>query len=88
MAVDPLDSAEGQVAALVFVAGCEVLAFVNKVRDVGSDVDLGAFTMEDVESNMVRCPDQAAAERMIDAINEVRTRGESTGGEVTCVVRR
>jgi chorismate synthase len=25
---------------------------------------------------------------MIDAINEVRNRGESTGGEVTCVVRR
>ena len=37
---------------------------------------------------MIRCPDQEAAERMIEAINEVRTRGESTGGEVTCVVRR
>lgn len=58
-----------------------------QVRDVGSDVDLAAFTMEDIESNMVRCPDAAAAERMIDAINDVRLRGESTGGEVTCVVR-
>lgn len=69
------------------VCGTEVLAYVNKVKDVGSCVDHSAFTMEDVESNMIRCPDQAAATAMIDAINEVRLRGESCGGEVTCVVR-
>eukprot|EP00878_Enallax_costatus_P011307 GHUV01011804.1.p1 GENE.GHUV01011804.1~~GHUV01011804.1.p1 ORF type:complete len:215 (+),score=48.42 GHUV01011804.1:138-782(+) len=45
------------------------------------------FTLEDVESNIVRCPDQAAAQKMIDVINEVRVRGESCGGVVTCVVR-
>lgn len=69
------------------VAGCEVLGYVSKVRDVGCNVDNSTFTMEDVESNMIRCPDQEAAQHMIDAVNEVRTRGESTGGEVTCIVR-
>lgn len=49
-----------------------MLGFVNSVRDVGSNVDLATFTMADVESNIVRCPDQAAAQKMIDAINEVR----------------
>merc|ERR1712137_926693 len=42
---------------------------------------------EDVEANMVRCPDPVAAEEMIKAVDEVRNRGESCGGEVTCVVR-
>lgn len=69
------------------VAGTEILAYVNRVRDVTSNVDHSKFTMADVESNMVRCPDQEAAAKMIDTINEVRTRGESCGGEVTCVVR-
>lgn len=69
------------------VGGTEVLAYVNRVRDIDSDVDHDSFTMADVESNMVRCPDQDAAKKMIDAINEVRVRGESCGGEVTCVVR-
>jgi len=69
------------------VAGTEVLAYVNRVRDVGCDVDNSSFTMEDVESNICRCPDPVAAEEMIKAIDEVRTRGESCGGEVTCVVR-
>lgn len=70
------------------VADTEILAYVSKVRDIECDVDNSAFTMADVESNIVRCPDQEAAKKMIDAINDVRTRGESCGGEVTCVVRR
>ncbi len=42
------------------------MAYVSKVRDIGSGVDHSTFTMADVESNMVRCPDQAAAKLMID----------------------
>jgi hypothetical protein len=34
--------------------------------DVGSNVDMASFSMEDVESNIVRCPDQEAAQKMID----------------------
>lgn len=52
-----------------------MLAFVSSVRDVTTDaVDLDRFTMDDVESNIVRCPDQAAAEKMIAAIDEARPR--------------
>lgn len=43
-----------------------MLAFVNRVREIDSNVDFSSFTMEDVESNMVRCPDQDAAQKMID----------------------
>ncbi|KIZ07769.1 chorismate synthase [Monoraphidium neglectum] len=70
------------------VGGTEVLAYVSQVREVGCNVDNSSFTMADVESNIVRCPDQDAAQKMIDAINEVRNRGDSCGGVVTCVVRR
>eukprot|EP00798_Chlamydomonas_sp_ICE-L_P023092 gene23092-30287_t len=69
------------------VANTEILAYVSRVRNVESNVDHATFTMADIESNMVRCPDPEAAKLMIDAINEVRNRGESCGGEVTCVVR-
>lgn len=44
----------------------QVLAYVSRVRDIGCSVDEGSFTMADVESNIVRCPDQAAAQKMID----------------------
>ena len=58
---------------LAQVAGVEILAFVSAVRDVrADDVDLDTFTMEQVEDNIVRCPDAKVAERMIAAIDEVR----------------
>jgi chorismate synthase len=44
----------------------QILAYVSSVMDVESNVDQATFTLEDVESNIVRCPDQAAAQRMID----------------------
>ena len=52
------------------VAGTEVLAYVSRVRGIGCDVDEDAFTLADVESNIVRCPDQAAAQKMIDGASE------------------
>ena len=51
---------------LSVVGGTEVLAYVSRVRDVGCDVDDATFTLEQVESNIVRCPDAAAAQKMID----------------------
>ncbi|CAL8462506.1 g2039 [Coccomyxa elongata] len=72
---------------LHLVAGVEVLAYVSRVRDVTSSVDNSTFTLEDVEANDVRCPDAEAAKAMYKAIDEVRLRGDSCGGEVTCVIR-
>lgn len=40
-----------------------------------------------IESNIVRCPDPEYAEKMIDAIDKIRVRGDSIGGVVTCIVK-
>jgi len=65
----------------------EVLAYVSKVQDIGCDVDDSTFTMDEVDSNIVRCPDPVAAERMLARIDEIRKQGNSIGGVVTCVAR-
>jgi len=65
----------------------EVLAYVSKVQDIGCTVDDNTFTMDDVDSNIVRCPDSAAADKMLARIDEIRKTGNSIGGVVTCVAR-
>lgn len=66
----------------------EVLAYVSKVQDIEApDVDVDTFTMEDVDANMVRCPDPIVAEKMLERIDEIRKSGNSIGGVVTCVAR-
>jgi len=67
--------------------GIEVLAYVSKVQDIGSDVDDDTFTQEEVDSNIVRCPDADAAETMLARIDTIRKAGNSIGGVVTCVAR-
>jgi len=81
--------AAGAVArkVLKLVNGIEVLAYVSKVQDIGCDVDDDTFTMEEVDSNIVRCPDPVGAENMLKRIDEVRKGGNSIGGVVTCVAR-
>lgn len=66
----------------------EVLAYVSKVQDIeAQNVNEDTFTMEDVDSNMVRCPDEESAEKMLERIDFIRKQGNSIGGVVTCVAR-
>ena len=65
----------------------EILAWVSSIHDIEADVDPGSVRAADVESNAVRCPDAAAAERMIERIKQVRGEGDSVGGIIEAVVR-
>ena len=39
------------------------------------------------ESNIVRCPDEKMAERMINKIKEIRKQGDTIGGTISCVAK-
>jgi chorismate synthase len=68
-------------------AGTEVIAYVKRIKDLDSAVDPATVTMEQVESNIVRCPDGEAAERMVELIQQMSKEGDSIGGVIECVVR-
>ncbi|MDC0325784.1 chorismate synthase [bacterium] len=67
--------------------GVEVLAYVRQVQDIGSDVSPDSVTLEQIESNIVRCPDAVSAEKMIERIESIRNAGDSVGGIVEGVAR-
>lgn len=61
--------------------GVQVLGWTCQVGDVLWDSDRPEdVTLEQVESNAVRCPDGDAAERMIARIEQVRSERDSIGG--------
>ncbi|PSB24786.1 chorismate synthase [Stenomitos frigidus] len=70
------------------VAGVEIIGYVKRIKDLEGVVDPETVTLEQVESNIVRCPDSNAADRMIDLIEQVRKEGDSIGGVVECVARQ
>jgi chorismate synthase len=67
--------------------GVEIVAYVKRIKDLDSQVDQATVTMDQVDSNIVRCPDSAAAEKMIALIESARDEGDSLGGVLECVVR-
>ncbi len=67
--------------------GVEVLAYVRQVQKISADVDPEKVRFEQIESNIVRCPDRATAERMIRLIEKVRRAGDTVGGIVEGVAR-
>ncbi|KAG5004787.1 hypothetical protein JHK86_028926 [Glycine max] len=84
--------ASGAVAKKILkdFSGTEILAYVSQVYNIVLPEDLidhDTLTLDQIESNIVRCPDPEYAEKMISAIDAVRVRGDSVGGVVTCIVR-
>lgn len=82
--------AAGAVARQVlasFAPEFEAVAYVTRVRDVPATVDSQSVTREGVEANPVRCPDEVAAGKMREAIEQARADGDSLGGIIECVLR-
>ncbi|MDJ0636279.1 MAG: chorismate synthase [Xenococcaceae cyanobacterium MO_188.B29] len=69
------------------VAGVEIVAYVKRIKDLEAVVDNDTVTLEQVESNIVRCPDSESAEAMIELIDRARRDKDSLGGVVECVAR-
>lgn len=67
--------------------GVAVLAYVQQVQRLVGKVDPQKVRLEDVESNIVRCPDRAMAEKMIRLIEKTRRAGDSVGGIIAGVAR-
>ena len=81
--------AAGSIAKKILkqIAGVEIIAYVKRIKNLEAVVDPDTVTFEQVESNIVRCPDADCAEKMIDLIDQIRKEKDSLGGVVECVVR-
>lgn len=74
-----------------FIPKLEVISYVKSVKDIISNTDTYTLTSqhieEEIEKNIVRCPDQKIAKEMIAEIEEAKKQGDSLGGAIECIVR-
>ncbi|ELV7524678.1 chorismate synthase [Flavobacterium psychrophilum] len=65
----------------------KINAFVSSVGDISLDKPYQDLNFSLTETNAVRCPDLASAEKMENYIKEIKKQGDTVGGTITCVIQ-
>ncbi|MGB3211820.1 MAG: chorismate synthase [Desulforhopalus sp.] len=82
--------ASGAVAAKILLEKykIEIVAWVSSVGELDAGpIDSDTITRTEVDETIIRCPDHDAAAKMEKLVTELKERGDSVGGVVSCVIR-
>lgn len=69
------------------ISHININAFTSSVGDIFVDKPYQELDFSKTENNIVRCPDEVSAEKMIAKIQEIRKVGDTIGGTITCVAQ-
>lgn len=76
----------GSIARLLLdKAGVKIQAFVSRVGEIELNKPYQDLDLSATDSNIVRCPDEESARRMIERIEHARDNNDTVGGVITCV---
>jgi len=67
--------------------GITVKAYVSQVGELALNKPYQSLDLNLIESNPVRCPDEAVAEEMITLIKKIKKEGDTIGGVVSAVIQ-
>jgi chorismate synthase len=80
--------AAGAVAQQLLAArGVTIVAWVDEVAGIAAQVGDASVTRAAVDTNDIRCPDAAAAAKMIERVEAARKAGDSVGGVIRAIAR-
>jgi len=65
----------------------KINAFTSSVGDIFIDKPYQDLDFSKIETNVIRCPDEASAEKMIAKVQEIKKQGDTIGGTITCVIQ-
>ena len=65
----------------------KIKAYVSSVGEISCEKSYDELDLSKIENNIIRCPDEPIAEKMIRKINEVKKNGDTVGGTITCIIK-
>ncbi|HAY3534979.1 chorismate synthase [Elizabethkingia anophelis] len=69
------------------LADVQINAYVSSVGDIFCEKPYQDLDFSKIDDNIVRCPDEETAEKMIARIKEIKKQGNTIGGTITCVIK-
>lgn len=73
--------------AKYLIPNVEINAYVSSVGEISCEKPYNEQDFSKIEENIIRCPEEDTAQRMIDKITKIKKKGDTIGGTITCVVR-
>ena len=67
--------------------GIKIYAYTSQVGNIKTSKNYQELNLENIDSNIVRCPDADVADDMISLIKQVKSEGDTVGGVITCVIK-
>lgn len=78
----------GAIAKLILrQEGIRVQAYTTQVGNIRLEGSYADYDLEKTETNPVRCPDPVKAEEMQQLIMQMKAKGDTIGGIITCVAK-
>lgn len=77
----------GGAIAKQYLKNIKINAFTSSVGEIFIDKPYQELDFSKIESNVVRCPDENIASKMIQHIHHIKKQGDTVGGTVTCVIQ-
>lgn len=65
--------------------GILIKAFVSKVKSIEVTKNYFEYNLDNIDNSIVRCPDNDISKKMISLIQDAKDKGDTLGGEITCV---
>ncbi len=67
--------------------GISVTAFTSQVGPIFMQKSVFDVDFEEIEKNIIRCPEPETAAKMIAYIEDLKKNGDSTGGIISCTIK-
>lgn len=67
--------------------GIKITAYTSQVGNIALDKDYRKYNLDNIENNIVRCPDNNKATEMEKLIAKTKAEGNTIGGIITCVIK-
>lgn len=77
----------GSLAKQILPNNIKINAYVSSVGDIFCNKPYQYLNFDKIENNIVRCPDEEIAEKMIEKIRKIKKEGNTIGGTITCVIQ-
>ena len=78
----------GSIAKLILKEkNISIHAFVKQIGEIKLDKNFDTLDLSQTESNIVRCPDENTASKMVAYIEEIKKQGDTVGGIIQCLIQ-